>query len=170
MHPDPHNQHTETSHDAWESIVSEWVDGESEIRPEDLDTPYGRNVWNTYHLIGDTLRSEELAFKTSDMFYARVSRAIDEEPPIKAYKPLKAGTWGGRVAGLAVAAAAFGALWLSVPYFTDVSNGVAPAVEIASAENTTNSTDSTLHEYFDAHVAMAGGVPALQAHYTGALP
>src|SRR5690606_23397441 len=69
---------------SWESTVSAWVDGEEDIRPEDLDTPYGRQVWDTYHLIGDVLRSEELAVQPSDRFYARISKAIDAEPAIVA--------------------------------------------------------------------------------------
>src|SRR3546814_14551519 len=67
---------------SWEASVSTWIDGEAEIRPEELDTPYGRQVWDTYHLIGDVLRSQELAIKPSDFFYARVSKAIDPEQPI----------------------------------------------------------------------------------------
>ena len=34
-----------------EASISAWVDGEADIRAEDLDTPYGRRVWDTYHMI-----------------------------------------------------------------------------------------------------------------------
>src|SRR5690606_26976622 len=67
---------------SWESSVSVWMDGEDEIRPEDLDSPYGRQLWDSYHLIGDVLRSEDLAIKPSDLFYARLSKAIDDEPAL----------------------------------------------------------------------------------------
>src|SRR5690625_6846126 len=49
----------------WEESVSTWVDGEAPIRPEELDSPYGRQLWDTYHLIGDVMRSQELAIKPS---------------------------------------------------------------------------------------------------------
>src|SRR5690554_518200 len=68
----------------WEESVSLWVDGEAPVRAEDLDTPYGRQLWDTYHLIGDVLRSRELAIEPSERFYARVSKAIDEEPTVVA--------------------------------------------------------------------------------------
>lgn len=69
---------------AWEAAVSSWVDGEAEIRPEELDSPYGRQVWDAYHLIGDVMRTDALAIRTSDRFYARLSKAIDEEPTVLA--------------------------------------------------------------------------------------
>src|SRR3546814_14489262 len=74
---------------SWEASVSTWIDGEGEMRPEELDTPYGRQVWDSYHLIGDVLRNSDLAIKPSDFFYARISKAIDAEPHIVAPRMLR---------------------------------------------------------------------------------
>src|SRR5690625_8025661 len=92
-HPNPiqeslmHNNAQSTDQniaDTWEQSVSAWVDGEAPIRPEELDSPYGRQLWDPYHLIGDVMRSQELAIKPSERFYARASKAIDEAPTVVA--------------------------------------------------------------------------------------
>jgi sigma-E factor negative regulatory protein RseA len=143
---------------AWEASVSAWVDGESDIRADELDSPYGRQVWDTYHLIGDVLRNEELAIKPSDMFYARLSRAIDDEPAIVAPAPLrKRSAVRLGLSGLAVAAAVATVVWVALPYVTH--NGaptVAPAV-LASTD------DPSLQPYLQAHRDLAGvGAGALR--------
>jgi len=73
---------TADSPNDFEARISAWVDGEERIRPEDLATPYGRQLWDSYHLIGDVLRSPSLALHPSPLFYARLSKAIDAEPAI----------------------------------------------------------------------------------------
>ena len=147
---------------SWESSVSVWMDGEGgEIRPEDLDSPYGRQVWDTYHLIGDVLRSEELAVKPTDLFYARLSKALDAEPAIVApqrrrYTPVRLG-----LSGLAVAAAVASVAWVALPYF---SGGAAqPAVSapiVASAGD-----DASLRDYLAAHSQIAGVGPVRQVSF-----
>src|SRR3546814_21119554 len=67
---------------SWEASVSTWIGGEGERRPEELDTPYGSQVWDSYHLIGDVLRNSDLAIKHSDFFSERISKAIAAAPPI----------------------------------------------------------------------------------------
>ncbi len=139
----------------WESVVSEWMDGEGEIRAEDLDTPYGRQVWETYHIIGDVLRSNELAIKTSDMFYARLSRAIDEQPRLSSPVSNRSGRIR-LVAGLSgmAAAALTGFLW-----FTDAPSMFSePSSPVQMAESNTSVEDPSLNDYYNAHVALAGGV------------
>lgn len=137
---------------AWEAAVSAWVDGESEIRAEELDSPYGRQVWDTYHLIGDVLRNDELAIKPSDLFYARLSRAIDDEPPIVAPAPLRkrsAVRFG--LSGLAMAAAVASVVWVALPYVT--GSGATPG---ASAPVLASAEDPGLQPYMQAHRDMAG--------------
>src|SRR5690606_26689289 len=104
---------------AWEASVSSWVDGEADIRSEELDTPYGRQIWDTYHLIGDVMRSPDLAIQPSDRFYARVSAAIDAEPPIVAPSPLvRRHLMRNGLSGLAVAAAVASVAWMARPFFS----------------------------------------------------
>ena len=137
----------------WESNVSAWVDGEGDLRAEDLDTPYGRQVWDTYHLIGDVLRSEELAIKPSDFFYARVSKAIDEEPPIVAPMPRKHAHLRMGLSGLAVAAAVASVVWIALPYFSGAS-GQLPASNVLVASS--SGDEAVFHDYVDAHRQLVG--------------
>lgn len=147
---------------AWEASVSTWIDGEGEIRPEELDTPYGRQVWDTYHLVGDVLRNPDLAIKPSDFFYARVSRAIDAEPPIVAprmmrrHGPLRVG-----LSGLAVAAAVATVVWVALPYMSGTGAGSSSGTPVLAAA----SEDATLVDYLDAHREIAGVSPVRQASF-----
>ncbi len=143
---------------SWEATVSAWMDGEDEIRPEDLDSPYGRQIWDIYHLVGDVLRSDDLALKPSDLFYARLSKAIDEEPPLAASRTLKRYVnWRMGLSGLAVAAAVSSIVWVSLPYLTGPESipTVAPQVVVAVAD------DAGVWDYLEAHSQIAG---------SGALP
>ncbi len=138
---------------SWEASISGWVDGEGELRPEDLDSPYGRQVWDTYHLIGDVLRNPELAIKPSDLFYARVSKAIDAEPSIvaprtlRAHRPLRTG-----LSGLAIAAAVATVVWVALPYLSGPQANAPEPVQVLA----TASDDPGLHDYLDAHREAAG--------------
>lgn len=134
-----------------EASISAWIDAEADIRPEDLDTPYGRRVWDTYHLIGDVLRSEELAIKPSDFLYARISRAIDEEPPIVAphTQPMRRYARAG-LSGIAVAAAVAAVAWVALPYFTTAEQAAVDAPVLAVSET------EGLHDYVAAHRDITG--------------
>lgn len=134
-----------------EASISAWIDAEADIRPEDLDTPYGRRVWDTYHMIGDVLRSEELAIKPSDFLYARISRAIDEEPPIVAphSRPGQRYARAG-LSGIAVAAAVAAVAWVALPYFTATESPVAEAPVLATSE------PEGLYDYVAAHRDITG--------------
>lgn len=147
------NTASDLTAEEWEARVSAWVDGEDEIRPDELDSPYGRQVWDTYHLIGDVLRNEDLAVKPSDLFYARLSRAIDNEPPIVAPKPVKRQPAFLRfgLSGLAMAAAVASVAWISLPYFTGAeTQSVAPTM-VARADQYPG-----MASYFEAHRDIAG--------------
>lgn len=147
---------------SWEAAVSSWVDGEGEIRADELDSPYGRQVWETYHLIGDVLRTEDLAIKPSPMFYARLSRAIDDEPVIVAPRALKRSRWRAGASGLALVAAV---AWVVVPRFTGdpaLDLQPLPAAQLAAADP---DDDAALHDYMDAHEGLVGVVPVRLVSY-----
>ncbi|MGB6105964.1 MAG: sigma-E factor negative regulatory protein [Pusillimonas sp.] len=147
---------------SWEASVSTWIDGEGEMRPEELDTPYGRQVWDSYHLIGDVLRNPDLAIKPSDFFYARVSRAIDAEPHIVAPGMLRRhGSLRLGLSGLAVAAAVASVVWVALPY---VSGGGQPdtAVQVMASAG---DDAGVLHDYLDAHREIAGINTVRQASF-----
>lgn len=146
---------------AWESTVSRWVDADDDVRSEDLNTPYGRQVWDTYHLIGDVLRSEELAIKPSDLFYARISKAIDAEPAIVApqrhkFSPMRLG-----LSGLAVAAAVASVAWVAAPYLAPEQSS-APTQVLASASS---ADDAGLSDYVEAHRQLVGVNPVRQVSF-----
>jgi sigma-E factor negative regulatory protein RseA len=138
---------------SWEASISGWVDGEGELRPEDLDSPYGRQVWDTYHLIGDVLRNPELAIRPSDLFYARVSKAVDAQPSIvapralRAHHPVRVG-----LSGLAIAAAVATVVWVALPYLAGPPAGAPEPVQVLATAN----DDPGLHDYLDAHREAAG--------------
>lgn len=145
------SDHEEAS---WEASVSAWIDGDGDIRPEDLDSPYGRQVWDTYHLIGDVLRNPDLAIKPTDFFYARLSKAIDAEPPIAAPRNLLHGHASVRVglSGLAIAAAVATVVWVALPYFSGPeATGPAQVQVLASAND-----DPGLRDYLEAHRDISG--------------
>lgn len=149
---------------SWEASVSAWVDGEQSVRTEELDSPYGRHVWDTYHFIGDVLRNSDLAIKPSDRFYARVSKAIDDEPAIVApharrHAPMRFG-----LSGLAVAAAVASVVWVALPYFSTPEGGASQVQVLASAN-----TDAGLRDYLEAHRQITGINPVRQVSFdTGA--
>jgi len=139
---------------AFEARISAWVDGQDDIRPEDVATPYGRKVWDTYHLIGDVMRNDSLALKPSALFCARLSKAIDAEPAIVA--PTR--WWSRRTAlsGLAVAAAVAMVAWVALPY-------VMPNDDVGTRNQAvlaTASEDGPLGDYLQAHreITSAGAI------------
>lgn len=149
-----------SQHSSWEEAVSAWVDGDGQIRPEELDTPYGRQLWDTYHQIGDVLRSDELSIVPSDKFYARLSKAIDEEPTILApqyqSRP-RAVRWG--MPSLAVAAAVAAVAWVALPYFSSAPQAPQATPVLATV------SDDAWADYVDAHRDMSGVGPARQVAY-----
>lgn len=158
---------------SWEAQVSAWVDAEGDIRPEDLDSPSGRHLWDTYHLIGDVLRSEELAIQPSDLFYARVSKAIEAEPSIVSVASRKHVRLRRGLSGLAVAAAVASVMWVALPYFSGGDLSSTQVQVVAGADNPAGSGDSAasadvdvgLRDYLDAHRQIAGVTPVRQASF-----
>lgn len=145
---------------SWEESVSTWVDGEASIRADELDSPYGRQLWDTYHLIGDVLRSKELALEPSERFYARVSKAIDEEPTVVAPRRVRARAFQRRWPSLAVAAAVVLAVagWFTLNVFEESEIIDTPLLVQAGDELPWN-------DYIDAHMSLAGTSPARYVSY-----
>ncbi|MGB3287759.1 MAG: sigma-E factor negative regulatory protein [Burkholderiaceae bacterium] len=148
---------------SWEASVSTWIDGEGDIRPEELDTPYGRQVWDTYHLIGDVMRNPDLAVKPSDFFYARISKAIDAEPHIVAPRSMMRRQGPVRVglSGLAVAAAVASVVWVALPYISGPGSTQPAATQVVASSG----DEAGLRDYLDAHREIAGVNPMRQASF-----
>ena len=61
--------------------ISAWMDGDAETAmPGTVYTDSGRETWQVYHLIGDTLRTPELVRPVSAQFQQRLASAIAAEP------------------------------------------------------------------------------------------
>ncbi|MFC3339677.1 sigma-E factor negative regulatory protein [Paracandidimonas soli] len=148
-----------------EAAVSAWVDGEEDIRTEDTETPYGRHLWETYHLIGDVMRNESLAIRPSEFFYARLSHAIDEEPSIVA--PI---AWHRRrqtvrlgLSGVAVAAAVAAVAWVALPYLSGA--GSQPAADMPPMLATAGE-ETRMQDYLEAHRELTGSGSVMRASFS----
>ncbi|MGE8602823.1 sigma-E factor negative regulatory protein [Bordetella trematum] len=135
---------------SFEELVSAWMDGEgSDDIINELVSEPGRKAWDTYHLIGDALRSSDLVIEPSEGFQARLSRALDAELPIvaapKRRSPLRLG-----LSSLAVAAAVATVAWVAQPYLGSTDTVSAPILADASRD------ERGLGDYLEAHRQMAG--------------
>ncbi|CAM5202740.1 Sigma-E factor negative regulatory protein RseA OS=Castellaniella defragrans OX=75697 GN=HNR28_003035 PE=4 SV=1 [Castellaniella defragrans] len=154
--------------DAWEASVSAWLDGQEDLRADELDTPHARQVWDTYHLIGDVMRSEDLAIQPSARFYARVSAAIDAEPPIVAPAPVaRRHLLRISLSGLAVAAAVASVVWMARPAFFGGEDASGTPPVLAQVDESAQPADPDLADYMAAHQAMAGAGPVRQVSFDG---
>lgn len=152
-----------------------------------------RSTWSAYHLIGDALRSDDLAVHpaTSRAFLSGFAARLEAEPHILA--PARAGSGAPlallrrRIApALAVAAAAATLSWIVLPQLqhggasqgtvqTASTNGRADAVHtVALAQNTGAQganiiRDASLDQYLEAHQQFAqqpmmpGSMPLIRA-------
>lgn len=149
--------------DVWESSlfvqVSAWADGEGEgDLPGVLSTPEGRKAWDAYHLIGDTLRSSDLAMPANTRFQDRMAAALDAEPAIVAAPvvPVPKGALRRRLrlglSGLAVAAAVAAVAWMVQPYLGGTQDDGATVADAGNAAI----EESSLRDYLEAHRQIAG--------------
>jgi sigma-E factor negative regulatory protein RseA len=127
--------------------LSAIVDGEwsGDRHSNDLFSDFGsddRAAWSDYHLIGDVLRSDDLAVSpaTSDAFMSRFAARLESEPHVLAPMAARAssvrllsGLRRRVMPGLAVAAAAATLTWIVVPQMHGI--GVGPgAAQVASVQ------------------------------------
>ncbi|WP_213294257.1 sigma-E factor negative regulatory protein [Paraburkholderia sacchari] len=136
--------------------LSAFVDGEMAGDEQHLNAilsgldQEGREVWSSYHLIGDVLRSDDLAMRpaASQSFMAGFAARFEAEPHVLAPAALPASeqsaAHNGRVSrilalrrrvvpSLAVAAAAATLTWIVMPQMRGV--GMAGAPQIAAVQS-----------------------------------
>jgi len=72
----------------WQEQLSGWMDGEEASRTEHRtttrDTAQTQRLWQDWHVIGDVLRSDDLAIIPSENFHARLSAALARETRLQA--------------------------------------------------------------------------------------
>jgi sigma-E factor negative regulatory protein RseA len=151
-----------------------------------------RAAWSSYHLIGDALRSDELALSPakSSAFLSGFAARLDSEPHLlaPAAAPVARRLLGLRrrvVPAFAVAAAAATLTWIVVPQLQGVPGG--PGAQLASVQSHGDTVqriamasvpssqdaniirDASLDQYLEAHQqfaqqpVMAGAMPVIRA-------
>lgn len=137
-----------------------------------------RAQWQTYHLIGDVLRSSDLAVQPNDDFMAKLRTALDQEPVVLAPQPAvlavasrswaraAARRWRAPAAAVAGVALVAGGLWRmtgpsggGVEYAVQsampkVSASAAVVMEAASSAMLVR--DAQLDRYLSAHKQFVG--------------
>ncbi|OLL30288.1 anti-sigma factor [Burkholderia sp. SRS-W-2-2016] len=151
-----------------------------------------RAAWSSYHLIGDALRSDDLAVSPakSSAFLSGFAARLESEPHLlaPAAAPVARRLLGLRrrvVPAFAVAAAAATLTWIVVPQLQGVPGG--PGAQLASVQSRGDTVqrvamasvpssqdsniirDASLDQYLEAHQqfaqqpAMAGAMPVIRA-------
>lgn len=147
-------QSTETSP---REQLSAWLDGEQPLSEAFSLGQVNRDTWDVYHLIGDVMRSADLATQPSQAFQSRLSRALEAELPIVA-APRRSVShpWRLGLSGAAMAAAVATVVWVAQPYFGTSSPMSRGTQVLADASLQAGSDDANLSAYLEAHRQMAG--------------
>ncbi len=153
--------------------ISAWMDGEAQTSlPAELFTASGHDTWRVYHLIGDTLRTPELALSTKADLSQRVAQALITEPALSGpefevapppatprklapfSKLLRRVVWPS----VAMAAAVASVVWVAKPLF--VPELSAPSAQTAKANApssvATNLEATAVRDYVTAHRQISG--------------
>ncbi len=151
-------------------LLSEWMDGEQPLSETFNLAQVNRDTWDTYHLIGDVIRSNDLGTQPSAAFHARLSRALDAELPIVAApRRTVLHPWRLGLSGAAVAAAVATVVWVSQPYFGGSSDFAREGQVLADASTPPFASDANLSAYLEAHRQMAGPSAVRQVSFEPAM-
>jgi len=155
---------------SWEESVSAWMDGEgAEEWLDGLEVAEGKETWDTYHLVGDVLRNQELAINPSPAFQARMSAALANELLIVAPKR-RAGlglrpAWRFGLSGFAVAAAVATVAWVAQPYVSGGADAPTADTRVIADAGTASTEDASLSDYLEAHRQLAGPTAIRQVSF-----
>jgi negative regulator of sigma E activity len=138
--------------------------------------------WSDLQLVGDALRSTEVAACHVEGFCARVTNALADEPTVLAPRPVRPALRRYAIPGFAVAASVAAIAFIAVPLLkapvTDMTAQKQPptavsAPVVANAEEQAARAASTapaaianaraLDPYFAAHRELTGGTPLPRA-------
>jgi len=167
--------------DAAAVTISAWMDGDEQTSlPSELFTESGHATWQVYHLIGDTLRTPELALTSKADLSHRIAQALVTEPALaqvpkdSAEKPavqsVQVSPAPQQVTSLAklmrrvvwpsvaMAAAVASVVWVAKPLF--VPELSAPSVQASKTDATravaSNLEASAVRDYVTAHRQISG--------------
>lgn len=138
--------------------------------------------WSDLQLVGDALRSTEVAACHVDGFCARVRQALASEPTVLAPRPVRPAIRRYAIPGIAVAASVAAIAFVAVPLLRSPAPDViaqkpaAPASVPATVVATTGEQEAraaraasaianarALDPYFAAHRELTGGTPLPRA-------
>jgi sigma-E factor negative regulatory protein RseA len=139
--------------------------------PSELFTASGHATWQVYHLIGDTLRTPELALSTQANLSQRVAQALAAEPALAEPSRLVSAPEAARKLtplsklfrrvvwpSVAMAAAVASVVWVAKPLF--VPELSAPSAQTANANVqspvASNLEASAVRDYVTAHRQISG--------------
>jgi len=173
--------------------LSAWMDEDASADRGECGQAYlisdaGRATWDTYHLIGDVLRTPDLAVTPTPAFAAKLADALAAEPAhdvarvslpavALAAQPYTRFAWPG----LALAAALALVVWMARPFLpgADADRNAVLASETHqnthqnAGQNARNSARNSaavagLHNYLDAHRQLVGPSVVRQVSFGGA--
>lgn len=179
MSQPPHSDAPNLKSQELSVTISAWMDGDDAASmPEAVLTEQGQQTWRVYHLIGDTLRTPELAISTTSDLRARVAQALVTEPAMIAaprpadleLKQKRPGrVWRTVVwPSLAMAAAVASVVWVARPFLLPDS-GVAGAQMASTAAPksavASNVDAPAVRDYVSAHRQLSGPANVRQASF-----
>jgi sigma-E factor negative regulatory protein RseA len=168
------------------TAISAWMDGdENTDMPEHLRSDQGRATWELYHLIGDALRTPELAMPVAHSLQQKISLALREEPAIIAVaKPVvathmhsdlaaKKSTrfWGKSVwPGVAMAAAVASVIWVAKPFLLPEFSSPTEQVADVTIDQPLRATEvafnaPVVRDYVNTHREMSGPANVRQVSF-----
>lgn len=153
--------------------ISSWMDGDEQAAmPASLKTASGLETWQLYHLIGDALRTPELAQPLRSDFASRVSAAIALEPTVLAPTASRAPEpvgWMRRygLPSFAMAAAVASVVWVARPFFIPEMSGINSQIAAGAQLNRVASRDdaASMQNYVSAHRQISGPTAVRQVAF-----
>lgn len=169
MSQPPHSVEPQSDSQELADAISAWMDGDQATpMPEAVLTQRGQQTWQVYHLIGDTLRTPELAIASASNLRARVAQALVTEPAIIAaprpaqLEPKQKRTgkgWRSVVwPSLAMAAAVASVVWVARPFLLpDAGVSSAQMAGSSAPKNVASNVDApAVQDYVSAHRQLSG--------------
>lgn len=179
MSQPPHSDVSRANPQELSVTISAWMDGDDAASmPEAVMSEQGRQTWQVYHLIGDTLRTPELAISTTSDLRGRIAQALVSEPAIiAAPRPAQVDATQKRTGkiwrtivwpSLAMAAAVASVVWVARPFLlpdsgvssAQIAGAAAPKSAVAS-----NVDAPAVRDYVSAHRQLSGPANVRQASF-----
>jgi sigma-E factor negative regulatory protein RseA len=145
------------------TLDAEDIDTIDQLRMDDLLAQ--QQDWELYHLIGDVMRSPELALKPVTNLTQKIAFKIDQEPALSSADVKNAvnsanivvhsSRWQRYWPSLAMAAALASVVWVAQPIIKQME-GSQNAAQFARAKTESITSSTRLYSYVRAHRDLSG--------------